>query len=137
MICATNESAAHSLHLFQSFTIDFDPEIKMAVVHGGTPIGEDKEMIKDGLPHILIGTPGRVLDLLREEGRCRNWTVQQFLVDECDKCLQEVELRKAWSEAHLPFRAGSPADLHGDAEEEAGDDASCDHLVGRDARNVR
>ena len=72
MICATNEAAAHSLQLFQGFAMHFHPEIKLGMVHGGTPMPKDTEMMKDASPHILIGTPGRVLELLRNGVRGGN-----------------------------------------------------------------
>lgn len=41
---------------------------KVAVVYGGTPITKDKEMFKGAdAPHVLIGTPGRVLALIKDK----------------------------------------------------------------------
>merc|ERR1712025_769780 len=60
---------------------------------GGVPISKDREMLKNDCPHILIGTPGRVLGLLREKDlkldKCT-----QFVLDECDKCLDKLDMRK-------------------------------------------
>ncbi|CAE7423548.1 RH56 [Symbiodinium natans] len=53
-------------HEFERFAKYF-PEIKPGVVYGGTPMQNDKDMLKDKCPHILIGTPGRILALLREK----------------------------------------------------------------------
>merc|ERR1711937_1055448 len=62
-------------------------------VYGGMPIAKDKEMLKDSCPHILIGTPGRVLGLLREKG-LKLEKCAQFVLDECDKCLDKLDMRK-------------------------------------------
>ena len=40
-------------------------------------------------PHIVIGTPGRTLQLAREEHLNLN-NLQMFVLDECDKMLSET-----------------------------------------------
>merc|ERR1712087_437883 len=68
-------------------------EVKTGVVYGGTPIDKDKEMLKDNCPQVLIGTPGRVLGLLREKDLKLD-KITQFVLDECDKCLDKLDMRK-------------------------------------------
>merc|ERR1712060_801318 len=68
-------------------------DVKTMVVYGGTPIAKDKEMLKNETPHVLIGTPGRVLGLCREKDLKLD-KVTQFVVDECDKCLDKLDMRK-------------------------------------------
>merc|ERR1712061_645004 len=51
------------------------------------------EMLKDDCPHVLIGTPGRVLGLSRE-GDLKLDKLTQFVLDECDKCLDKLDMRK-------------------------------------------
>merc|ERR1719191_68340 len=63
------------------------------VVYGGTPIDKDKETLKDNCPHILIGTPGRVLGLIREKALDLA-KITHFVLDECDKCLDKLDMRK-------------------------------------------
>merc|ERR1712063_150264 len=53
----------------------------------------DKEMLEDSCPHVLIGTPGRVLGLLREKDLKLD-KLTQFVLDECDKCLDKLDMRK-------------------------------------------
>merc|ERR1719207_236190 len=48
---------------------------------------------KDKCPHILIGTPGRVLALTREKD-LKLEKLTQFVLDECDKCLDKLDMRK-------------------------------------------
>merc|ERR1711937_865001 len=62
-------------------------------VYGGMPIAKDKEMLQEECPHILIGTPGRVLGLTREKDLKLD-KLSQFVLDECDKCLDKLDMRK-------------------------------------------
>merc|ERR1712046_314988 len=66
---------------------------KTGVVYGGMPIQGDRDMLKSDCPHILIGTPGRVLGLLREKD-LKLEKCTQFVLDECDKCLDKLDMRK-------------------------------------------
>jgi len=92
VICHTRELAYQIKHEFDRFAKYFT-EVKTGVVYGGMPIAQDREMLKNDCPHILIGTPGRVLGLLREKDlkldKCT-----QFVLDECDKCLDKLDMRK-------------------------------------------
>merc|ERR1712159_886600 len=87
VVCHTRELAYQIKHEFDRFAKFFE-KVKTAVVYGGIPITKDKEMLKDDCPHILIGTPGRVLGLLREKD-LKLEKLSQFVLDECDKCLDK------------------------------------------------
>merc|ERR1719247_2226152 len=90
VICHTRELAYQIKHEFDRFAKYFT-SVKCAVVYGGIPIAKDKEMLKDDCPHILIGTPGRVLALAGEELKLDKLT--HFILDECDKCLEKLDMR--------------------------------------------
>merc|ERR1719159_1553221 len=92
VICHTRELAYQIKHEFDRFAKYFT-EVKTGVVYGGTPIDKDKEMLKTNCPHILIGTPGRCLALLRDKDLKLD-KVTQFVLDECDKCLDKLDMRK-------------------------------------------
>jgi len=92
VVCHTRELAYQIKQEFERFSKYF-PAVKSAVVYGGTPMNTDKEMLKDSCPHILIGTPGRVLALVREKDLKLD-KLQHFVLDECDKCLDKVDMRK-------------------------------------------
>merc|ERR1719203_2603658 len=62
------------------------------VVYGGTPVDKDKAALKDDCPHIVIGTPGRVLALCRDKD-LKMEKLTQFVLDECDKCLEKLDMR--------------------------------------------
>merc|ERR1712060_919183 len=92
VICHTRELAYQIKHEFDRFS-KFFAGVKTAVVYGGIPIQKDKDMLKDNCPHILIGPPGRVLALCRDKD-LKLAKLQQFVLDECDKCLEKLDMRK-------------------------------------------
>src|SRR5499427_826446 len=54
-------------------------------IYGGAPIGKQIKSLRDGV-HIVVGTPGRVLDHIgRRTLDCR--AVGTFILDECDEML--------------------------------------------------
>jgi ATP-dependent RNA helicase DeaD len=54
-------------------------------IYGGAPIGKQISALRNGV-HIIVGTPGRVLDHIgRRTLDCS--TVQTFILDECDEML--------------------------------------------------
>merc|ERR1711937_395390 len=92
VICHTRELAYQIKHEFDRFAKYFTG-VKCSVVYGGIPIAKDKEMLKgDDCPHILIGTPGRVLALVND-GDLKLDKLTHFILDECDKCLEKLDMR--------------------------------------------
>merc|ERR1719324_1646029 len=91
VVCHTRELAYQIKSEFDRFA-KFFAGVKTAVVYGGIPIAKDKEMLKDSCPHILIGTPGRVLALCREKDLKLD-KLTHFVLDECDKCLEKLDMR--------------------------------------------
>merc|ERR1719375_525283 len=69
-------------------------ELKIAAVFGGTPIEKDREMLKKECPHILCGTPGRVLGLLRDKDSLKLESLAHMVIDECDQCIDNLSLRR-------------------------------------------
>merc|ERR1712032_1331338 len=92
VVCHTRELAYQIKHEFDRFAKYFS-ELKTGVVYGGMPIAKDREMLRNDCPQVLIGTPGRVLGLAREKDlkldKCTH-----FILDECDKCLDRLDMRK-------------------------------------------
>jgi superfamily II DNA/RNA helicase len=55
--------------------------------------GKDKKVPKDNTPHIVVGTPGRILGLLRAKAlNLKN--IKHFVLDECDKMLDALDMRR-------------------------------------------
>merc|ERR1712118_40947 len=90
-VCHTRELAYQIKHEFDRFAKYFTG-VKCVVVYGGIPIAKDKEMLKDDCPHIMIGTPGRVL-ALSNDGDLKLEKLTHFILDECDKCLEKLDMR--------------------------------------------
>jgi ATP-dependent RNA helicase UAP56/SUB2 len=92
VICHTRELAYQIKHEFDRFAKYFTG-VNCGVVYGGIPIVKDREMLKETQPQILIGTPGRVLGLIKEKD-IKLDKLTQFVLDECDKCLDKLDMRK-------------------------------------------
>jgi len=54
-------------------------------IYGGAPIGKQIQNLKNGV-HIVVGTPGRVLDLIGRRALDTK-TIDTFVLDECDEML--------------------------------------------------
>jgi len=92
VICHTRELAYQIKHEFDRFAKYF-ADVKTGVVYGGIPVAKDKEMLEKECPHVLIGTPGRVLGLIRDKALKLD-KLSQFVLDECDKCVDKLDMRK-------------------------------------------
>jgi ATP-dependent RNA helicase UAP56/SUB2 len=68
------------------------PGLKVGVLIGGIPEAVNEKMLKEEKPHVIIGTPGRVLALI-EKGTLKADKVKHFVLDECDKMLEQVDMR--------------------------------------------
>lgn len=66
--------------------------VKIGVVYGGVPFDDNRKMMQRDKPHILIGTPGRMMHMVREKVANLE-KVQRFIMDECDNMLLEVKMR--------------------------------------------
>lgn len=64
-------------------------EIKVSVFYGGVSVKVHKELLKNECPHIVVGTPGRVLALARDKDLGLK-NVRHFILDECDKMLESL-----------------------------------------------
>ncbi|CAL5435240.1 unnamed protein product [Camellia sinensis] len=79
-------------HEFERFNT-YLPDIKVAIFYGGVSIKIHKDLLKNECPHIVVGTPGRILALAREKDlSLRN--VRHFILDECDKMLESLDMRR-------------------------------------------
>ncbi|KAG7387206.1 Spliceosome RNA helicase ddx39b [Phytophthora pseudosyringae] len=92
VMCHTRELAfqiAHEYERFSKYLVD----VKTGVFYGGVPISQNREALKNNPPHILVGTPGRILGLLREK-TLKLDKVKHFVMDECDKMLEAIDMRR-------------------------------------------
>lgn len=75
-------------HEFERFST-YLPDIKVAVFYGGVNIKTHKDILKNECPHIVVGTPGRILGLARDKDLSLK-SVRHFILDECDKMLESL-----------------------------------------------
>ena len=89
-MCHTRELAYQIKNEYARFT-KYMPSIKTAVFYGGTPIQKDIEVLQnpETRPHIIVGTPGRLNALVRDK-KLRLGSIHHFILDECDKMLDQV-----------------------------------------------
>lgn len=93
VLCHTRELAFQICHEYERFTT-YMKNVRVGNFFGGLPIKQQREMVKDATkcPHIIVGTPGRI-KALAEEKTLDLSHVRHFVVDECDKCLESIDMR--------------------------------------------
>eukprot|EP00916_Digyalum_oweni_P002563 GHVL01004682.1.p1 GENE.GHVL01004682.1~~GHVL01004682.1.p1 ORF type:complete len:440 (-),score=62.59 GHVL01004682.1:629-1948(-) len=95
---------AHTRELAYQIKKEFDrfskyiDGLRAGVVYGGVPIQNDRDMLlsDNTRPQVLIGTPGRVLALVRD-GNPPPLNIEKlkyFVLDECDKMLEKLDMRQ-------------------------------------------
>jgi len=92
VLCHTRELAYQICHEFERFS-NYMPSIKVRVFYGGINIKNHITMLKTEVPHVIVGTPGRVLALARD-GALSLKKIKHFILDECDKMLESLDMRK-------------------------------------------
>jgi ATP-dependent RNA helicase UAP56/SUB2 len=70
------------------------PHFRLSLVfYGGVSIKQNHETLKNDCPHIVVGTPGRVLALIKDKTLSLKKT-KHFVLDECDKMLESLDMRR-------------------------------------------
>ncbi|KAJ1732572.1 Suppressor of the cold-sensitive snRNP biogenesis mutant brr1-1 [Coemansia biformis] len=94
VLCHTRELAYQIKNEYARFS-KYLPDIKTGVFYGGVPIKHDQDILsdKEKCPNIIVGTPGRILALVRDKS-LRLSNVSSFVIDECDKVLEAVDMRR-------------------------------------------
>merc|ERR1711959_286136 len=91
-MCHTRELAYQINEEYTRF-IKYLPDVKCKVIFGGEPIMKHRSELKESMPHIIVATPGRLLALVQEKTADLS-KVKHFVLDECDKMLEELDMRK-------------------------------------------
>ena len=91
-LCHTRELAFQIQTEFDRFS-KYMPDFKSAVFYGGVPIKDHKDLLKNEPPHSVVGTPGRIQQLIRE-GDLKLDKVKHFVLDECDQMLEALDMRR-------------------------------------------
>ncbi|MFZ2735284.1 MAG: DEAD/DEAH box helicase, partial [Lactococcus raffinolactis] len=81
----SRELATQIYNAAQEFT-KFDDSIRISNFVGGTDKKRQIEKLAGNQPHIVIGTPGRILDLINAQA-LKTYTANIFVIDEADMTL--------------------------------------------------
>lgn len=92
IISHTRELALQINDEFKRFSTNLEG-IHSIALYGGEKIDEQIAQLKEKKPKIVVGTPGRLLSLIRK-GHLPAANTNIFVLDECDKILQQLGM---WS----------------------------------------
>merc|ERR1712117_447136 len=92
VMCHTRELAYQIAKEYERFS-KFMTNIKVGVFFGGMEIKKDEATLKDNCPHIVVGTPGRILALVKNK-KLNLKNLKHFVLDECDNMLAQLDMRK-------------------------------------------
>ena len=84
ILCPTRELCLQISSDFSDYA-KYMPRIKCTAIYGGAPIYKQKEALKGGV-HIVVGTPGRVLDMINQ-GVLKLNRITRLVLDEADEML--------------------------------------------------
>jgi len=92
VLCHTRELAFQICQEFLRFS-KYLPEVKVKVFFGGIEYKLHKDILVKETPHIVIGTPGRILQLAKDK-LLKLQGLKRFVLDECDKMLESLDMRR-------------------------------------------
>jgi len=92
VMCHTRELAFQISKEYERFS-KFMPALKVGVFFGGMAIAKDEQVLKNNCPHIVVGTPGRILALVKSK-KLPLKNLKHFVLDECDKMLEQLDMRR-------------------------------------------
>lgn len=92
VMCHTRELAFQISKEYERFS-KYMAGVRVSVFFGGMPIQKDEEVLKTACPHIVVGTPGRILALVNSK-KLNLKHLKHFILDECDKMLESLDMRR-------------------------------------------
>lgn len=103
VLCHTRELAFQISNEYERFK-KYLPNVKTGVFYGGVPVQKDRDLLKNNPPQVVIGTPGRVLQLVNEKSLKLD-KIKYFILDECDQLLESLDMRRDVQSIfkHTPF----------------------------------
>lgn len=84
ILCPTRELCLQITSDFADYS-RFMPRIKTTAVYGGSSVIRQKDALKAGV-HVVVGTPGRVLDMIKQ-GVLKIEQISRLVLDEADEML--------------------------------------------------
>ncbi|KAK4537353.1 hypothetical protein CDCA_CDCA12G3378 [Cyanidium caldarium] len=92
VLAHTRELAYQIRHEFARFS-KYMPAVRCAVFYGGEPIKQQLQLLETAVPHVVVATPGRLVDLTVTRKVLDLSKVKFFVIDECDKVLEVLDMR--------------------------------------------
>jgi len=92
VVCHTRELAYQICQEFLRFS-KYIKGLKIKVFFGGIAVRQHRKLLEEETPHIVIGTPGRLLQLVKEK-KLKLDKLKRFILDECDKMLEALDMRR-------------------------------------------
>ncbi|CAF4214275.1 unnamed protein product, partial [Rotaria sp. Silwood2] len=92
VLCHARELAFQISREYERFC-KYMSAVKVSVFFGGLPTKNDEDVLKKNCPHIVVGTPGRILALAKSKVLNLRY-VKHFVIDECDKVLESLDMRR-------------------------------------------
>ena len=86
LILSPTRELAHQTSIVYQFLGEY-LKVKVSLLIGGTRVGTDIDKLKEG-PQVLVGSPGRVLDLIKRKKITLGY-LQSFVLDEADEMLSK------------------------------------------------
>lgn len=87
MILTHNRELAYQIKREFDRFLKYFEKVKTEVIYGGVPKKQHIKLFKENPPTIVVGTPGRILDLIRGK-HIKMDKMKHFILDECDKMLE-------------------------------------------------
>jgi len=93
ILCHTRELAYQIKNEIIRFT-KFMKNLRTDVIYGGEPMDAQIKLFKGlNAPHIVVGTPGRIL-ALSKGNHMPMANMKIFVLDECDKLLDQISKKQ-------------------------------------------
>lgn len=92
VMCHTRELAFQISKEYERFS-KYMPGVRVSVFFGGMNLANDEKTLKQQTPHIVVGTPGRILALVKSK-KLNLRHLKHFVLDECDRMLDQLDMRK-------------------------------------------
>lgn len=85
ILSTTRELAIQTIKVIEGIST-FMENIKIKLLTGGTSVNADISYLNNNQPHIVVGTPGRVFDMVKRK-KLNLITIKLFILDEADEML--------------------------------------------------
>jgi ATP-dependent RNA helicase DeaD len=84
ILCPTRELCIQTSKELQRFSLNMD-NIRISTIYGGTGYDKQEQELRRG-PHIIVATPGRLMDHLKQ-GKVKTDLIKTLVLDEADEMM--------------------------------------------------